>query len=42
MWFDLPEQQPEIRHGEMILPKEPGFGIRLRAETINRWRRPLQ
>jgi len=39
MWFDLPERQPLIRDGFMHLPKESGFGIPLRQDTIQRWRR---
>jgi D-arabinonate dehydratase len=41
MWFDLPERQPQIRDGFMHLPKEPGFGISLRPDTIQRWRRKI-
>lgn len=41
MWFDLPERQPAIRDGCMHLPDQPGFGIPLRADTIARWRQPL-
>jgi D-arabinonate dehydratase len=38
MWFDLPVEQPLIRGGCMHLPDLPGFGIPLRADTIDRWR----
>ncbi len=38
MWFDLPQEQPEIRDGYMLLPDKPGFGLPLRAEVIERWR----
>jgi len=40
MWFDLPEQQPEIRDGFMMVPSSPGFGIPLRPDVIERWRGP--
>ena len=39
MWFDLPEKQPLIRDGFMQLTQELGFGIPLRRDTIQRWRR---
>jgi L-alanine-DL-glutamate epimerase-like enolase superfamily enzyme len=41
MWFDLPERQPQISDGFMHLPKESGFGISLRQDTIQRWRRKI-
>jgi len=36
MWFDLPEKQPAIRDGFMHLPDGPGFGLPLRADTIQK------
>jgi D-arabinonate dehydratase len=39
MWFELPETQPLICDGLMHLPPEPGFGIPLRQETVQRLRR---
>jgi D-arabinonate dehydratase len=41
MWFDLPEKQPTIRDGYMLLPDGPGFGLPLRADTIEKWRTRL-
>ena len=38
MWFDLPEQQPAIKDGVMLLPDGPGFGMPLRQDTIEKWR----
>jgi len=38
MWFDLPVRQPLIRDGFMHLTEEPGFGMPLRRDTIERWR----
>ncbi len=38
MWFDLPEKQPAIRDGYMLLPDGPGFGLPLRTGTIQKWR----
>lgn len=38
MWFDLPEQQPVIRDGFMHVSEQPGFGIPLRSDAIDRWR----
>lgn len=38
MWFDLPEKQPSIQDGHMLLPTGPGFGLPLKQETIERWR----
>jgi L-alanine-DL-glutamate epimerase-like enolase superfamily enzyme len=38
MWFDLPLQQPLIREGYMHLSDEPGFGLPLKPEVIERWR----
>ncbi len=39
MWFDLPQEQPEIRDGFMVLLDGAGFGMELRQDTIDRWRR---
>ena len=38
MWFELPVQQPRIKDGYMYVPQEPGFGIALRPEIIERYR----
>lgn len=38
MWFDLPVQQPKILDGFMHVPNEPGFGMSLKKETIEKWR----
>jgi D-arabinonate dehydratase len=38
MWFDLPERHPPIIDGNMIVSNEPGFGISLRQDTIEKWR----
>jgi D-arabinonate dehydratase len=38
MWFDLPEQHPTIDNGCMVLNDQPGFGMNLREDTIDRWR----
>jgi D-arabinonate dehydratase len=37
MWFDLPERQPLIHDGFMHVPPEPGFGLPLRHDTIEKW-----
>jgi D-arabinonate dehydratase len=38
MWFDLPQRLPTISQGFMNVPDEPGFGLPLRQEIIDRWR----
>ena len=38
MWFELPERHPTIENGYMLVPQEPGFGIKLRPEVIERYR----
>jgi len=38
MWFDLPEQQPTIQNGEMLIPDSPGFGMPLKQDVIEKWR----
>ena len=38
MWFELPERHPRIENGYMLVPQEPGFGIKLRPEVIERYR----
>ena len=38
MWFELPERIPGSRDGYMYVPQEPGFGITLRPEIIERYR----
>ena len=38
MWFDLPEKRPAIKDGFMHLPAGDGFGIPLRADTIEKYR----
>jgi D-arabinonate dehydratase len=37
MWFDLPVQQPRIFEGFMHLNGEPGFGISLRQDVVERY-----
>jgi len=39
MWFDLPETQPRVRDGMMWVSGGSGFGLPLRQETIQKWRR---
>ena len=41
MWFDLPVQQPRIADGYMFCPQQPGLGIDLNDEVIDKWRVPL-
>jgi D-arabinonate dehydratase len=36
--WELPEGFPEISDGYMTVPQEPGFGIKLRPEVIERYR----
>jgi D-arabinonate dehydratase len=38
LWFELPVQQPRIQDGYMYLPEEPGFGLPLRPEVVERYR----
>jgi L-alanine-DL-glutamate epimerase-like enolase superfamily enzyme len=38
MWFDLPANKPPIRGGYMQVPQEPGLGIRLNQDVIERFR----
>lgn len=38
MWFELPVSHPKIEDGYMYVPQEPGFGIALRPEIIERYR----
>ena len=38
LWFELPVNHPEIEDGYMYVPQEPGFGIALRPEIIERYR----
>jgi L-alanine-DL-glutamate epimerase-like enolase superfamily enzyme len=41
MWFDLPVEMPIIREGYMHLSDQPGFGLPLKADVIEKWRRPM-
>ncbi|NQU39748.1 MAG: mandelate racemase/muconate lactonizing enzyme family protein [Lentisphaerae bacterium] len=41
MWFDLPQEPPTIESGQMVLNDQPGFGMPLSADTIEKWRAPL-
>ncbi|WP_028238581.1 mandelate racemase/muconate lactonizing enzyme family protein [Stutzerimonas azotifigens] len=36
--WELPDGFPEIRNGYMTVPQEPGLGVRLRQEVIDRYR----
>jgi D-arabinonate dehydratase len=38
LWFELPAIHPRIENGYMYLPEEPGFGIPLRPDIIERYR----
>jgi D-arabinonate dehydratase len=38
LWVELPAIHPKIEDGYMYLPQEPGFGIPLRLEIIERYR----
>jgi D-arabinonate dehydratase len=38
LWFELPRQRPRIENGFMYVPQEPGVGIPLRPEVIERYR----
>jgi L-alanine-DL-glutamate epimerase-like enolase superfamily enzyme len=38
LWVELPAIHPRIEDGYMYLPQEPGFGIPLRLEIIERYR----
>lgn len=42
MWYDLPVEHPEIEDGCFLVTDAPGFGMPLRAETIDRWRADQQ
>lgn len=36
--WELPDGFPEIKNGYMTVPQEPGFGVRLKPEVIERYR----
>jgi D-arabinonate dehydratase len=38
MWFELPAKHPEIKNGYMYVPSEPGIGIPLCEEVIEKYR----
>jgi D-arabinonate dehydratase len=38
LWFELPVSQPRVRNGRMQVPQQPGIGIPLRQDVIDRYR----
>ncbi len=38
LWFELPHAQPRIENGFMSVPQEPGIGIPLNQDVIERYR----